>query len=375
MDLQQIAGAHGLTGIDVSYTQVTARGLSALGLATKLETLRLRNLNLSDESINELCPFENVRALDISGNRLSARGICRLSDLMPKVERLTFTNCSLSADGARAIREGWPDLTNLDLTGSTFNGNVLGYLNGLRNLTALELGSCGIHDRDLLALNGLKRLKMINLSWNEVSDFGISRLRLVDVEELGLVATQVQGRSLQGCQHLDRLMLGGTEVNDGSCLVLADLKSLRRLRLQSDRVTVIGVKKLENLRLTSLTLIDTPLTDEAISHLWKIETLERLVLWDVGAAGENFEGIERLTNLRWLELRRVPVNDAVVAQLARCPSIESLYLDSPRVTDASLPQLLKFERLSTLRLGISELSPAAIAKLKGERKGVRVIKE
>ena len=74
--------------------------------------------------------------------------------------------------------------------------------------------------------------------------------------------------------------------------------------------------------------------------------------------------MERLTNLEKLELKRTPVTDADLAQLARLSQLTSLSFNHAQVTDEGLFHLKGLTEFRELHLGVTKVTQKGITKLK-----------
>ena len=101
---------------------------------------------------------------------------------------------------------------------------------------------------DLVALEGLERLRVLRLGETKVTDAGLAHLKALEgLRQLGLRATEVTDAGLvhlKGLTQLQMLNLQGTKVTDAGLVHLKGLSNLRQLYLWDTKVTDEGVKKL-----------------------------------------------------------------------------------------------------------------------------------
>ena len=166
----------------------------------------------------------------------------------------------------------------------------------LKTLTAITLGG---HTKDgghvriapeefryLLPLVSLQRANL-----GEIEGLGDEALvyigQLTSLTHLHLHdgAITAEGlKHLTNLQNLELLILGANrELNDAGMAALANLKSLKDLRISYTQVGDDGLKMLQQLpRLEALWIIHTNVTDKGIGYLSEIKTLKRLYinLWD-----------------------------------------------------------------------------------------------
>jgi internalin A len=139
-----------------------------------------------------------------------------------RVERLTVHQFSVSA--ARAAQ-----------------------LEGLTNVSALNLDVVWSTDAGLVQLTGLTNLSKLDLTCTQVTDAGLAELpRLTKLSELVLCATRVTDAGLvhvKGLRNLSKLDLSGTRVSDAGLRQLHGLSNLSEVTLYGTQVTPRGVKE------------------------------------------------------------------------------------------------------------------------------------
>ncbi len=113
----------------------------------------------------------------------------------------------------------------LAFVGTDFGDEEMACLKSLKDLERVELHFIGITDAGLEHVEGLVKLRLLNLWGTKVSDAGLERL--------------------QGLTHLEILQLDHTEITDAGLEHLKGLPNLKWLTLHDTKVTVKGVKKLQ----------------------------------------------------------------------------------------------------------------------------------
>ena len=126
------------------------------------------------------------------------------------------------------------------------NGGIdhLNRLNQLRRLTV----SYPIEDADLVHLQGLTKLRSLDLGGCPITDAGLKHLEvLTELEYLGIWSTVVSDAGLDHLRTLKQLRaldLGCTQVSDAGLERLGGFKQLRSLNVEHARVTIDGVERL-----------------------------------------------------------------------------------------------------------------------------------
>ena len=252
-DVEQFRGLIRLTECDLSFTDVTAKGLRTILALPRLEQLDvLGSLVHFDQAMPE--PPPSRLHIDISFGVLSQA-------------------THATDEQAAAVRHGdslafW-DRWNLTPWIADYDLQSLGQLH---NLTALNLWGAHVTDDGLRHLRGLTELRALNLADTRVTNEGLRQLRdLTALESLSVAETAVDGaasRTLESLPKLTALDLGQCDLTDDGLKEVARLPRLEILRLAGTRITDAGLVHLKPLRkLSWLDLSDTQVTAEGIAAI------------------------------------------------------------------------------------------------------------
>lgn len=124
-------------------------------------------------------------------------------------------------------------------------------------------------------------------------------------------------------QHLSRLRMRGTDVNEDDLAVLAGMKNLQDLDL-SQNPTV---------------------TDAGVASLSGLENLRYLDLENTNVTGTGLKDRADMVSLEHLSLNDCPVTDESLAAIPRFPKLEELLLGGTEVTDTGLMGLVAWHSL------------------------------
>lgn len=198
----------------------------------------------------------------------------------------------------------------LDLVGTDF----------LYTFVAVDLVGPEHGDDDIIHIQGQSQLQWLNLSQTKVSDHGLASLgRLKDLRILSLSYTQVTDASLvyvAEMNKLEALSLRDTNISSKGLKHLAKLTRLKSLDLACPQVSDAGLLHLEGLsQLESLLLDDSTITDTGLEHIGKMAKLEALRLGSTQISDIGLEHLNGLRHLYWLYLRDTKVTVEGVKRL------------------------------------------------------------
>lgn len=207
-----------LTHLDVpAATDATMKGLGRL---TGLTTLLLWGDELSDDSLEELKPLENLRYLSLSARGASDAGVAALGHLR-RLEWLSVGGERLTDDGLKPLA-GLTHLRTLSVCSLKVGDAGMKSLAKLDRLESLSVFGCKVTDAGVAELAGLTRLRRLSLTGCRVTDGGL--------------------KSLAGMTQLRHLDLRSTSVTDDGLAALASLTELVEIRAGFSPVTGAGAK-------------------------------------------------------------------------------------------------------------------------------------
>lgn len=229
--------------------------------------------------------LKGVTTMDLMGE-VTGNGLALLEELQ-NLEELTLAATSVTDDGLKHLA-GLKNLRILAFTETLTETPIdegLQYLEGLESLEELDLSETIVTDESLKYLARLGRLRVLNLTFTDVTDAGLQHLNALDaLEELDLMGTAVTGdtfKYLAKLKSLRSLRLAFTPVSDTGLKQLGGLQRLEYLDLMGTKVTDDGLEYLVGLgRLRFLRLVDTPITDAGLKHLMAMSDLRELEIQD-----------------------------------------------------------------------------------------------
>jgi hypothetical protein len=130
---------------------------------------------------------------------------------------------------------------------------------------------------------------------------------------------------------------GGGKIDDQSAATLAELKTIRSLKLEA-----------------------CPLTADGIAKLTGIDDLERLALDGVEITADGLQQLQSAPKLRELSLATCQLSDDALDALGKMSSIESLDLSQTNISDAGLERLTGLTGLRRLYLNKTEVTGSGL---------------
>jgi Leucine-rich repeat (LRR) protein len=159
-----------------------------------------------------------------------------------------------------------------------------------------------------------------------------------------------QALPLVGDLHrLTHLDLADTEFADQQAPLIVGLSRLNSLVLSNTKITDEGLMSLQGLPVASLFLAGTAITPAAVDVISGIPSVQSLDLSRTNVQ-ENLAPLARLPNLEWLLLNDVDLSnlgDDALDALARVPKLGRLTLKNTNISDAAV------RRLKAARPGIN----------------------
>jgi Leucine-rich repeat (LRR) protein len=246
--------------------------------------------NLTDAGLAALANLPKLEQLEVNNSARITNDGLRVLPRLTKLQGLVLTgNKQMDVSGLRHIA-GLPNLRTLEYDANCFDEDDLGQLCGVTSLQKLKLLGLVHSMKALATLGRLPALEELSFEGRPLGDFVSSHDRtalrsLHNLKKLELWAAQSNGIDnlewLAEIPNLEELRIQGSEKfpSDELLSVLARLKKLRVLRLESEAVTSDGMVHLTALKkLEVLDLAGTDVGDRAVPYLQQMKSLKELYL-------------------------------------------------------------------------------------------------
>lgn len=221
-DLEMMTGFRELRVLDVATSDVSDAGLASLRPLRELERLYISLTHVSDAGLVHLREMRQLRVLNASGPMRDDGGI---------------TGSSMATIGQIE------SLEELDLSGNDISDEGFGQLRGLRRLVRLDVGRTQFGDLSMEIIAHNTNLEALNLADTHITDAGLAHISALS--------------------NLRDLEMSRTSLSDEGLVHLSTLGELRSLRIVDTQVTNRGMRHLVNLpALRSLAVDDTAVTSD-----------------------------------------------------------------------------------------------------------------
>jgi serine/threonine protein kinase/WD40 repeat protein/Leucine-rich repeat (LRR) protein len=312
--LPHLAGSTQLTALALNGTNVSDAGLEHLAGFGKLTDLNLYQTNVTDRGLDHLKKLASLAQLNLMKTRVSRSGAAELNKALPQCQiqfgpasPLEVAQWALACGGRVYVQE--PKKASVvvaaekDLPAGPFV------------VVRVLLADCGgkVTDASLAKLEGMTQLTHLDLNGTDVSDVGLNHLA--------------------GHAQLVALNLARTRITNGGLPKLTGLQNLDILYVYKTQASDAGLAHLAGLaRLTSLDLGATRVTDAGLAHLQKLPMLAELQLNTPGVTNAGLPAISGLSGLKTLTLGGPQITDAGLEQLKPLTRLSALRLQRTSVT-------------------------------------------
>ena len=373
-----------LTRIYLQRTAVDDAAITALAVREpQLEVLDLESCAIGDLALPAIAKLTELRALDLAGTRVTDAGGAQLGALA-KLEILDLGKTKIAAKTIAAIRPlalhelfipqtlvgkelatlaGYaPGLVRFDASALSSEYKPtdadVAWLANAPNLVEIGLADAKVHDKLVIAIAALPKLREVRLGTTPITLAAIQKLAArTDLHEVDLADTPVDdasARAFLAFPELRMLRLDGTPVGDEGLDAVPGAK-LVELYLSSTRVTDTGLQLLDQLpRLVALGLGTTKIGGATIERIAKLAELRTVVL--ARTRTEKLELIGKLGALERLYLEDTWLNDDQFAAYAALKKLRVLHVGQTNVSERSLEVLRGMRHLEELTIGDTRMS-------------------
>ncbi len=370
--LEDLGGIEAIEGVQVSGSRVTHRGMKSLSRLPNLRDLGISGIPLDDSDVEQIVQHKRLQRLHFDGSKVTRAGIERLGQLEELLELSVF---SLDLGDGSCLRtlNSLKRLRVLDFSMARGEADALSRLPDMPALEELDLSRLKgpLRKLDKIPYSRFTKLRNLKVIGTLFDDDDMAQVaRLPALETLFVDTTRV---SDVGVQHL----VGNTTLVDFSCMAtevtdeglksVGQLKTLQVLGLgETKRITDAGLAWLSGLsNIRSLYLPGLAITDKGLAHLRGMKELRRLVLADTPVDGSGFAFLKEVQHLKILNLSDTRLSNSGLAAVAGNKKLQVLHLRNTLVTDEGLVALSGLKDLEKLDLGGTDIGDEGLTAIQG----------
>lgn len=331
--MRHISHLAGLKDLWLSGTRTTPKGMKHI---TKLQSLDMLvpPKGLTNQGLSYIAQLGALRGLYFSENKaITNAGLKRHLPTLAKLEKLGLLGDAINDAGLSCLAQ-LPRLRYLSLNSGNFTDAAMVHVKKCRSLRILDLNHLPISDVGLRHLSGHPGLEELHLVKTKVNDRGLAYLPSVP--------------------SLKTLNVGKTQITDVGMAHVGQIRSLEHLDLPNRGITDKGLAPIANLKhLTHLSVgcsTRSPLTDIALKHVSKLQSLETLHIAGTGFTNAGMDNLAKLENLRELMLMAESITNEGLAKLKPLQSLEDVSLLCEQITISGLSHLNPLKNISVLRV-------------------------
>jgi hypothetical protein len=196
--LAHLRVATGMTHLDLTGTQVTSEGLKHLEPLTRLYQLSLRGTKVSGDGLPHLAPLVDVEILDLAS--LPLKGELGRLPALPRLRELCLHLTGITDDDLVQLKDR-RSLWLLNVSETRVRGQGLVHLKGLDHLLQLDLSMSPINEAELIHLRAIPALRTVRLTNTKVTDACLVHLKAVkDLQRLFIEGTPITNRGILDLQ-------------------------------------------------------------------------------------------------------------------------------------------------------------------------------
>ncbi|MGH7140132.1 MAG: hypothetical protein ACREHD_30705, partial [Pirellulales bacterium] len=373
-----MAAIGSLTSLEsLTLSGTTDADIAQLACLTRLRYLKLDGTAATDAGLAPLTTLTQLEEVELNGFRITGTGLSAFAG-KPRLHRLSLFGCGLTDDGLSGLRE-LASLRELCLYYTPIAGPGLAHLARLRRLRCLDLSLTEIDDRGLDHLPDLARLEVLELVSTRITEASLRTInRLSTLRELLLVCTRVATLRDIDLSRLPNLMLVDVDSSWSGRDEMFRLREARpdmefsrarccqRLDLhrQFDWLLEEARERPESDNPIHVSVEGPDFGDREVAALCGLPRLDTLRLESTRVTDRGLTGIVEFDQLERVDLANTLVGDAVLLALSTLPRLKELDLSYSQVTPQGLRRLATFPALEAVGLDPSQFTPDVVADLK-----------
>lgn len=269
-ELVSALSGNNFMAIELLKSELTSEGIRSLAQSPRLVNVRVESDKLDGTSLRLLSGFSlsslgvirwkigdedltyivehwpRLMALDLSGTKVSLKGIRKLSELK-ELQSLYLNNTEMEI-GCLSELKSFPRLSHLYLQGTQTKDSDLEIIaETLPKLYFLDVSDSSITDSGLVPLARMKDLGSFSAAGTKLSDQGMRNLVQIPkchaFDLRGTEITDLGAQALAGYEFLGHIDLSETALTDQGLKYLMQNKGIININLDKTKITAAGLKE------------------------------------------------------------------------------------------------------------------------------------
>lgn len=163
-----------LESLHIIGGNVSHIGIRTLATAPRLFSLSFRDMPIGEQEVEAINAITTVRALNLSGAKLSGNTLSQLS--CDRLERLVLDGTSFSRFSPKQSAQlRW--LAVLSLAGTDISDSSLTVLSQCKNIAYLDISDTDVSDRSISAMSAMANLSMVVIRGTQITSSGVDELQ------------------------------------------------------------------------------------------------------------------------------------------------------------------------------------------------------
>lgn len=268
-----------LQTLNLTGNEIDNESVKIIGRLKKLECLYLSNNHIGFEGAQSIANnLKYLQLLNLSDNQICDEGVRVLARKLKLLQTLSLCNNQITDKGAREIAHHLRHLENLNLSENPIgDAGVIAIAENLTNLQALSLNTALITYVAAVAISrNLKQLQILNLDNNKIGEVGaiaigyyLTELRILELADNEIGNTGAI--ALSGLKNLKELYVSSNNIRFEGARAIANKLDLAILDVSNNPVGNSGASIIafNQKKLNSLNLQKTNIDDKAIEVIAK----------------------------------------------------------------------------------------------------------
>ena len=375
-----LGGMTELDNLYVEMTEVTAKGLAIVPKKDRMVMMRVGKAALSAKQIDELMTmYPGTQIFDPSGYWKPERVKAAMKELgkpwppMPKekdkpTQQKPEEKQEEQTAAIKALQKNGVDTNGITLSTDDLGGPYI-------NVGGINSSRATANDENLALVAQLPQLKRVVLTRGNFTNVGLSKLNaLTNLQNLLILDPDLNSGVIAALAELKipyYLTFDKCEITDEILGRLANnpkfLKSL--FIVTAPKLTPAAVAKfldiVDDLEELNIGYLKDVIDDDGMKHLAKMKSLKRLWVESQKVTPAGWKVLAGLTEMDFLDVRGTSFDDTAMTTLEGMKDLHVLMLTKTQITDAGMQSIAGLTKLTDVSFSGTKLTDAGMVHVKG----------